>query len=180
MSLSSLDPATIAMLKRASDNGLNQISYNALVEAAEISKFFAGQLNAAAYSGFELVVGTPGQGTSFNGAAIVIDEDMIPKDTRLAYRNRFITLVAHELGHATLFGGFGNQSVNSFSNPLNPEQAAINGGLNESIAFIAEYVVASQIGTGMQSGIDIQNKLQNAFNDLGVDVSNMNFSVSVH
>ena len=102
----------------------------------------------------------------------------MPGENNQNYKNNFVTLVAHELGHATLFGGFGNQSKNSFSNPINPDQAASNGGINESIAFIAEYVVASQIGTDMQSGIKIQSKLQSAFDNLRVDVLNLNFSVS--
>lgn len=166
------------MLRRATEDGLNQTSYDAIVKAATLSDFFAGQLNAAAYSGFNLVAGKSGKGTFFNGTTIVIDQDSLAQNTTSDSQNKFIALLAHELGHATLFGGFGNQSENSFQNPINPDQAAVNGGVNESMAFIAEYIVVRQLGIGMHSGIDIQNKLQNTFNNLAVDVLNLDFSVS--
>lgn len=46
----------------------------------------------------------------------------------------FVTLIAHELGHATIGTGYGY--IGGY--PANPEQAATSGGMNEGAALIAE------------------------------------------
>ena len=79
----------------------------------------------------------------------------------------FVSLIAHELGHATLANGYG--SVGGYA--LNPEQAAWNGSINEGAALIAEYVISKQLGYVMYSGELLASQLDNVMLGLGIDLN---------
>src|SRR6478672_190309 len=107
MSTTQLNQSAIDMMNHATANGLSQGGYNALISAASLSSFFAGELNAAADKGIKFSIGKPNRGTVLNGLTMVIDPNWMPGGTNEESPNIFATTIAHELGHATLLGGYG-------------------------------------------------------------------------
>ncbi|WP_175733069.1 hypothetical protein [Burkholderia ambifaria] len=124
--------------------GLNSPPYNAIVAAAEKSRFLAAELNAfAELKGWEFARAEEGRGVYADPKNKVIAFD--PSWSEPA--NIFATTLAHELGHVLLPGGMGGSPA------LNPDQAVANGLSNEGVALLSEYIVAIQLGlTGGSAG----------------------------
>ena len=117
--------------------GLNSSKYNALVSAAANSSFLAGELNAFnVLAGWEFKAGVAGSGVFADPTNKVVNLDSSWNETG----NPFATTIAHELGHALLVGGI--QTVGSAT----LADAVGNGHMNEGVALVAEYIVATQLG----------------------------------
>jgi hypothetical protein len=124
--------------------GADSSEYNSLVAAAAKSPFFAGELNAfGALEGWKFAKGTAGSGVFADPNLQKISFDPSWNETG----SPLATTIAHELGHALLVGGI--QTVGSAT----LADAVSNSHMNEGVALVAEYIVATQLGmTGGTAG----------------------------
>src|ERR1700712_175611 len=89
-----------ALDKLASCFGLNSDQYNAIVSAAVTSPFLAQEINTFGDKDWYFVKGTAGSGTFADSGKKMISFDPSWTDPS----TKFVTVVAHELGHALLPG----------------------------------------------------------------------------
>ncbi|MDD5084396.1 MAG: calcium-binding protein, partial [Candidatus Moranbacteria bacterium] len=133
--------------------GVSSDAYKAIVSAAEKSPYLTNLLNTYGdnidYT-FKIGESTKGTATTTVGSkkTITIDPIMIPGsgDNNVDAQDIFATVIAHELGHAVLPGGTGENIP-----ILNPLDAVENGLMKEGVALSAEYIVAKQLGSYMHS-----------------------------
>lgn len=120
----------------------NTSAVQSLLDSAEQSSYFAGQLNAMAERGFEFKVGERGKGTkaSRTNRTIFIDPDAVDEYMQSSPRNLLLaTLFAHEMGHMLSPGGSEETLATS------PEDVKNSSHKNEGVAIGSEIIVGFQL-----------------------------------
>ena len=142
------------MLKATTIAYLNSVTgVNKTFTAAQLNYLFNGASNSIYFSemldyavdnkvGFNI---SANGGTSFDPSTgnINVDSGALANISE----SKFITVIAHELGHATLPWGY-DSSNDAYSVPA---KEAVKGSHYEGVALSAEYIVATQIGLGVNS-----------------------------
>jgi hypothetical protein len=124
----------------------HQANFNDWLIVAEKSPYLVDLLNKLASEHHTVRIGTAGGGTYTQGHNITIDPSMLPTINSEATNKQFISMLAHEAGHAAL-------PDHSLTNAQikTPRDAAQSGLAGEGVAISTEYIVATQLGGRMHS-----------------------------
>lgn len=143
-----------------SENFKAMPQYANLLNIFRESSTFVAYINQYAAANGRIELGASGQGTRLGANSVIVDPNHVPESGGAGSYTltAFASFLGHELGHATQLSGnmYNGQGAAAYAAATNPAQAGQVGLTAEGVALVAEYRIASELGTRMGGGTELQ------------------------